>query len=65
MQTQTIERAVESALAAGIDLLWIGARTTVNPFSVQELANALRGTSVPKIVQPAPKGITKRIGREG
>jgi chorismate mutase len=42
---------VEAALAAGIDLLWIGARTTVNPFSVQELANALRGTSVPVLVK--------------
>lgn len=35
---------VESALAADIDILWIGARTTVNPFAVQELANALKGT---------------------
>ncbi|HVB04107.1 MAG TPA: chorismate mutase [Chitinophagaceae bacterium] len=34
---------VEDALHFGIDILWIGARTTVNPFSVQELANALRG----------------------
>jgi len=42
---------VEAALEAGIDLLWIGARTTVNPFSVQELANALRGTDVPVLVK--------------
>ena len=35
---------VEQALANGIDILWIGARTTANPFLVQELANALKGT---------------------
>ncbi|MHB1921623.1 MAG: chorismate mutase [Chitinophagaceae bacterium] len=34
---------VEDALHFGVDILWIGARTTVNPFSVQEVANALRG----------------------
>ncbi|MBT8402930.1 MAG: bifunctional 3-deoxy-7-phosphoheptulonate synthase/chorismate mutase type II [Gemmatimonadetes bacterium] len=42
---------VEAALEAGVDLLWIGARTTVNPFSVQELANALRGCTVPVFVK--------------
>lgn len=42
---------VEAALKAGIDMVWIGARTTVNPFSVQELANALRGTDVPVLVK--------------
>jgi len=44
-------RHVEAALEHGIDLLWIGARTTVNPFSVQELANALRGTDAPVLVK--------------
>ena len=44
-------RHVEAALAHGIDLIWIGARTTVNPFSVQEIANALRGTSLPVLVK--------------
>lgn len=34
---------VEDALNFGVDVLWIGARTTVNPFSVQEVADALRG----------------------
>ena len=34
---------VEDALHFGVDILWIGARTTVNPFSVQEIAQALRG----------------------
>jgi len=42
---------VEAALRHQIDLLWIGARTTVNPFSVQELAAALRGTTVPVLIK--------------
>lgn len=44
-------RHVEQALKAGIDVLWIGARTTVNPFAVQEIADALRGVSVPVMVK--------------
>lgn len=42
---------VEAALREGIDLLWIGARTTTNPFSVQEIASALRGATVPVLVK--------------
>lgn len=42
---------VEAALRHGIDLLWIGARTTVNPFSVQDLADALRGVEVPVLIK--------------
>lgn len=42
---------VELALRHDIDLLWIGARTTVNPFSVQELADALRGTDLPVLIK--------------
>lgn len=38
---------VELALKAGIDILWIGARTTVNPFAVQDIADALKGVDVP------------------
>ena len=41
----------EAALDAGIDLLWLGARTTANPFAVQELAEALKGTSTPVLVK--------------
>lgn len=41
----------EAALEAGIDMLWIGARTTPNPFSVQEIADALRGADVPVFVK--------------
>lgn len=42
---------VEQALKAGIDILWIGARTTVNPFTVQEIADALRGVQIPVLVK--------------
>jgi chorismate mutase len=44
-------RHVEACLKEGIDILWIGARTSVNPFSVQELAEALRGVDVPVLVK--------------
>ena len=42
---------VEACLDAGIDVLWIGARTTVSPFAVQEIATALKGTNVPVLVK--------------
>ena len=42
---------VYEALKHGIDILWVGARTTVNPFSVQEIANALKGVDVPVMVK--------------
>ncbi|MCC9167140.1 chorismate mutase [Pontibacter harenae] len=42
---------VEEALKHGVDILWIGARTTVNPFSVQEVADALRGVDIPVMVK--------------
>jgi chorismate mutase len=45
------ERHVFEALKAGIDLLWIGARTSANPFAMQELANALRGVDIPVLVK--------------
>ena len=41
----------EAALKAGVDALWIGARTTVNPFYVQEIAEALRGTQIPVFIK--------------
>ena len=37
---------VEAALAHNVDVLWLGARTTVNPFAVQEIADALKGVDV-------------------
>ena len=42
---------IELALKYGIDILWVGARTTVNPFVVQELAEALRGVDIPIMVK--------------
>lgn len=42
---------VEAALKSGVDMLWIGARTTPNPFSVQEIADALRGVDIPVFVK--------------
>lgn len=42
---------VELCLKCGIDVLWIGARTTVNPFSVQALADCLKGVKVPVMVK--------------
>ena len=42
---------VEEALNAGVDILWVGARSTVNPFTVQEIADALKGVDVPVMVK--------------
>jgi chorismate mutase len=42
---------VFEALKAGIDMLWIGARTTVNPFAIQEVADALKGTNIPVLIK--------------
>lgn len=42
---------VEQALKHDIDILWVGARTTVNPFAVQELADSLRGVDIPIFVK--------------
>ncbi|MBL8011750.1 MAG: bifunctional 3-deoxy-7-phosphoheptulonate synthase/chorismate mutase type II [Flavobacteriales bacterium] len=63
---------VEAALKAGIDLLWIGARTTPNPFSVQAIADALAGVDVPVLVKnpinpdlPLWVGALERLHRAG
>jgi chorismate mutase len=42
---------VYEALKNGIDILWIGARTTANPFAVQEIADSLRGVDVTVLVK--------------
>ena len=42
---------VFEAIKAGIDILWIGARTAANPFAMQELADSLKGTDVPVLVK--------------
>lgn len=42
---------VFEAVKAGIDILWIGARTAANPFAMQDIADALRGTNIPVLVK--------------
>jgi chorismate mutase len=42
---------VEAALAFGVDILWIGARTTANPFAMQEIADTLQGHDVPVLIK--------------
>ena len=42
---------VELCLESGVDMLWIGARTTVNPFYVQEISEALKGVDIPVFVK--------------
>ncbi len=42
---------VKAALDAGVDVLWIGARTSANPFAMQEIADALAGVDVPVLVK--------------
>lgn len=44
-------KQVEDALHFDVDVLWVGARTTVNPFSVQEVADALKGVDVPVLIK--------------
>jgi chorismate mutase len=42
---------VVAALEGGVDILWLGARTTANPFSVQEIADVLKGIDIPVLVK--------------
>jgi len=42
---------VLAAIEGGIDMIWIGARTTANPFAMQEIADALRGHDIPVLVK--------------
>ncbi len=65
-------RQVEEALRFGVDVLWIGARTTVNPFSVQEVADALQGTDIPVLIKNPINpdlelwsGAVERVARSG
>ncbi|MFD0748969.1 chorismate mutase [Mucilaginibacter calamicampi] len=54
---------VEEALAAGVDILWVGARSTANPFTVQEIADALKGVDIPVLVKnPVNPDISLWIG---
>ena len=45
------EKHVFECLKFGVDLVWLGARTTANPFLVQEIADALRDTDIPVLVK--------------
>ncbi|MDR2956024.1 MAG: bifunctional 3-deoxy-7-phosphoheptulonate synthase/chorismate mutase type II [Prevotella sp.] len=45
------QKHVYEALKYGVDILWIGARTTANPFAVQEIAEALEGVDIPVLVK--------------
>ena len=65
-------KQVEHALTFDVDVLWIGARTTVNPFSVQEVADALKGVDVPVLIKNPINadlelwtGAVERIARAG
>jgi chorismate mutase len=54
MQTTTeiaTVKHVEECLKAGVDILWIGARTTANPFAVQDIADALRGVDITVMIK--------------
>ncbi len=50
VEVATAQQCYE-AIKYDIDVLWIGARTTANPFAVQEIADALRGTDIPVLVK--------------
>ncbi len=63
---------VEECLKAEIDILWLGARTSVNPFAVQEIADAIKGVDVPVVIKNPINpdlqlwlGAIERINRAG
>ena len=63
---------VEACLKHGIDIFWIGARTTGNPFSVQDIADALQGVNIPVYIKNPVypdlnlwMGAVERIKRSG
>ncbi len=65
-------KQVHDALNFEVDVLWLGARTTVNPFSVQEVADALRGVDVPVLIKNPINpdlelwsGAVERVARSG
>ena len=63
---------LEAVLKAGLDMVWIGARTVTNPFAVQELADCLKGADIPVFVKnpinPDPQlwmGAIERLRKAG
>jgi len=66
------EKHVYECLKYGVDLVWLGARTTANPFLVQEIAEALRDTDIPVLVKNPVNpdmelwiGALERLNRSG
>lgn len=65
-------RHIEEALEAGMDMLWVGARTTANPFQVQDISDALKGVDMPVAVKNPTQpdlalwtGAVERLQRSG
>ncbi|MCB0851689.1 MAG: bifunctional 3-deoxy-7-phosphoheptulonate synthase/chorismate mutase type II, partial [Bacteroidetes bacterium] len=63
---------VFEAIKAGVDILWIGARTTTNPFAVQEIADAVKGMDIPVMIKNPVNpdmelwaGAVERVARAG
>ena len=63
---------VYEALKYGVDIIWIGARTSANPFAVQDIADSLRGVNIPVMVKNPVNpdvdlwiGAIERINRAG
>ena len=66
------EKHVFECLKYGVDLVWLGARTTANPFLVQEIADALKDTDIPVLVKNPVNpdidlwiGVLERLNRAG
>lgn len=66
------EKHVFECIKYGVDMVWLGARTTANPFLVQEIAEALRDTDIPVLVKNPVNpdldlwiGALERLNREG
>lgn len=66
------EKHVFECLKFGVDMVWLGARTTANPFLVQEIANALENTDIPVLVKNPVNpdldlwvGALERLNRSG
>ena len=66
------EKHVFECLKHGVDMVWLGARTSANPFLVQEIAEALRDTDIPVLVKNPVNpdldlwiGALERLNREG
>lgn len=63
---------LEACLKYDVDVVWLGARTTVNPFSVQEIAQALKGVDIPVMIKNPVSpdlelwiGVIERINQSG